>query len=579
MLEAFVDVPARGAAPGPRRAPLRVGLFVDTPRQPRWLVAACSKIAASECAEIVVVAAGCAPPARDPWMWRWYSRIDRKLFGTGPDLSTRVDVFSGLPSVASSVLPAADAGAGAVAAWRREVAALDLDVAFALGDVDDASLEGLARYGVWRYCFGEELSREERTAGVREVTHAAAVTASGVIAKPGSGASDRLLYQSRARTKAYSIARNRDNIQRKSIAFAARAIEELHRCGPDWLKRCPPAECARGTHANRRTSAPAGTELVGGAARVAARIARRGLQKLCSVDQWFLGYRFGGGDRWTGDLRGYTRLMPPRDRYWADPFPFERDGRHYIFFEEFMFATGKAHIAVVEVRRDGTTSTPVSVLDRPYHLSYPLLLEEEGELYMVPESGANRTVEIYRCTRFPDAWRLEKVLLRGARFVDATLHRQDGRWWMFVNAGADGTELHDELHLYHADSLLGEWTPHERNPVKSDVRSARPAGRLYERDGVLYRPAQICAPLYGSGISVNRVVELSPQAYVEREEQRVLPTHPAGLLGLHTVNRAGDLTVVDGFMRRPRWRVAAPREAEPERLVPIHGTITEHGDN
>jgi hypothetical protein len=171
------------------------------------------------------------------------------------------------------------------------------------------------------------------------------------------------------------------------------------------------------------------------------------------------------------------------------------------------------------------------------------------------------------------------VLLRGARYVDATLHRAGDRWWMFVNAGADGTELHDELHLFYADSLLGEWRPHARNPVKSDVRSARPAGRLYERDGVLYRPAQICAPLYGTGISVNRVLELSPEAYAEQEEQRVLPTHPAGLLGLHTVNRAGDLVVVDGFMRRPRWRVAASPTAEPERLVPIHGTITEHADN
>jgi hypothetical protein len=274
---------------------------------------------------------------------------------------------------------------------------------------------------------------------------------------------------------------------------------------------------------------------------------------LLYVDQWFLAYRFRRGDeRGQNDVRRFTRLMPPKDRLWADPFPIEREGRHFIFFEELLFATGKAHIAMVELGRDGACSAPVRVLERDYHLSYPFLIDFDRQLYMVPETGEKRTVELYRCIDFPNRWRLEKVLLRDAWFVDATIHRTDDRWWMFVNVGVEGGEAHDELHLYYADHLLGEWKPHHCNPVKSDVRCARPAGRLYRRDGILYRPAQICAPLYGSGILINRVLHLSPQAYLEQEDERILPMQPQGLLGIHTLNRAGELTVVDGFMRRPR---------------------------
>ena len=48
---------------------------------------------------------------------------------------------------------------------------------------------------------------------------------------------------------------------------------------------------------------------------------------------------------------------------------------------------------------------------------------------------------------------------------------------MFANAAAGERRVFDdELHLFHADRLLGDWQPHPRNPVKSDVRSARPAG-------------------------------------------------------------------------------------------------------
>ena len=75
---------------------------------------------------------------------------------------------------------------------------------------------------------------------------------------------------------------------------------------------------------------------------------------------------------------------------------------------------------------------------------------------------------------------------------------------------------------------------------------------MFWRDGALHRPAQICAPLYGSGISVNRVQRLTAADYAERETQRILPAGRADLLGLHTVNRAGPLTVVDAFTRRGR---------------------------
>ncbi len=72
------------------------------------------------------------------------------------------------------------------------------------------------------------------------------------------------------------------------------------------------------------------------------------------------------------------------------------------------------------------------------------------------------------------------------------------------------------------------------------------------RGGVLYRPAQVCVPRYGAGIAIHRVLKLTPQHYAERQVERLLPSRASGLFGLHTMNRAGDLTVVDAFVRRRR---------------------------
>jgi hypothetical protein len=125
---------------------------------------------------------------------------------------------------------------------------------------------------------------------------------------------------------------------------------------------------------------------------------------------------------------------------------------------------------------------------------------------------------------------------------------------MFANAGSDSGGADDELQLFSSASLFGEWKPHRANPVKADVRGSRPAGRLFEEGGALYRPSQICAPLYGSGVALNRVTRLDDEGFAEEEVRRIEPaSRGEGLLGIHTLNRAGDLSVIDAFARRRRF--------------------------
>lgn len=520
--------------PLPRK--LRVGLFADAALQPRWVVEAFAKVAAADFAEIALIAtAGGAPPS-PAFLWNLYGKVDRKLFSRGADPGERLELARYVPH---QRLKKIDSNADAFLE-------LDLDVAFALGEIDDTLLDAVARYGVWRFCFGPGRDDGEALAGVREVVEDAPLTGSGLKVRLAPGAEPRLAYQSWSRTYALSVARNRDQLLAKTAEFAWRALREAHRSGHGWLEQCEVLRAAE----------PAQPSLA--LSPIVRKIISRGVEKALHIEQWFLALRWrdGAADAAAipAGLEGFTRILPPRDRYWADPFAIEKNGRYYVFFEELPFAAGKAHIAMIEVRRDGSHSEPVRVLERGYHLSYPFLVEHEGGLYMIPETAQNRTLEAYRCIEFPLRWRLEKVLLEGVRLVDATFHRAADRWWMFANAAAGASRMFDdELHLFHAERLLGDWRPHRRNPVKSDARCARPAGRLYRANGALYRPAQICVPLYGAGLSINRVLRLTPHEYAERQVARVLPAGAQGILGVHTVSRAGDLTVVDAFTRRRRF--------------------------
>ena len=573
------------SAPLPLQPRLRVGVFATTRLQPRPIVEAFARIAQSNFAEIVLLAADEQAEPVEPWLWQLYCRIDRWAFSTRAELSESIDLIAHFGSsvplehlepIRILNIPAAIAEHPALNTWQAKVASIGLDVAFSLGHLDPKLIDGIARYGVWRFVFGGGPHRESRSAGIpgipgmegfHEVAEGHGITTSSLTARLADD-SEKLLYASHSLTSPISITRNREIVLRRAAKFPGRVLKEVHRTAGATLAASQLPGQSASLRANDALSLP-DFQLTRSLATLGQRVLRRGLQKLFYADrwfieQWFLAYRFSIDHSDLPTLGNLTCLIPPKDRLWADPFPLQRDGRYYIFFEELIFSEGWAHISVIELERNGHCSKVQRVLDRPYHLSYPFLIEEDGQLFMVPESGQNGSVELYRCVNFPDRWELEKVLLRASCCADATFHRADGQWWMFVSIGADDIEAHDELHLYYADHLCGEWQAHCLNPIKSDVGGARSAGRLYEHEGKLYRPAQIGVPAYGSGMSIHQILKLTPEEYVEQEVGRILTPSNGEFIGVHTVNRAGALSVVDGLLKRRRLGEDRHDTFEPE---------------
>jgi hypothetical protein len=93
------------------------------------------------------------------------------------------------------------------------------------------------------------------------------------------------------------------------------------------------------------------------------------------------------------------------------------------------------------------------------------------------------------------------ILMINVYAVDPTILRKDGKWWLFVNIREnEGASSLDELFLfYSADLFCRDWTPHPKNPVVSDVKSSRPAGRIFSYNGNIYRPSQNNSKRYGMG--------------------------------------------------------------------------------
>lgn len=133
--------------------------------------------------------------------------------------------------------------------------------------------------------------------------------------------------------------------------------------------------------------------------------------------------------------------------------------------------------------------------------------------------------------------------------LDPTIFQWNGKWWLF--ALDESCSKNTDLHVYFAENWQGAWRAHPLNPVKTDIRSARPAGTPFVYDGKLYRPSQDCATHYGSATVVNEIMELSESDFYERPVTRVLPLQDSGYsYGLHTISEVGPFTLIDGAHKK-----------------------------
>ena len=234
-----------------------------------------------------------------------------------------------------------------------------------------------------------------------------------------------------------------------------------------------------------------------------------------------------------------------RDAFLADPFGVGRADGGSILFEHFEYRKRKGTIRSIGVSDGAFEDMSEDVLGGPEHLSYPCLVEHEGRLFCVPEALETREVGLYEAESFPTRWRKVARLVDDVTAMDPTVFRHEGRWWLTYIDGRRQTDA--DLHVWHAPALDGPWVEHAANPVKMDVRSARPAGIPFRHDGALYRPAQDCSRRYGWRVVIHRVDRLTPDEFVEEPVAIVEPSrdspYPAGR---HTLTSFGDSTLVDG---------------------------------
>lgn len=212
----------------------------------------------------------------------------------------------------------------------------------------------------------------------------------------------------------------------------------------------------------------------------------------------------------------------------ADPFVFLYNDTLFLFYEEQQL--GKCGIIKMIQSKDlQHWSKPVIVLKEPFHLSFPFVFSLNNEVYMLPESGADDSIRLYKSlTSDLTKWTFVRTLICSERkndviynYADSSIISKDGWYYLFTSVFRNNIYYQE---LYYSDSIDGEWRKHPCSPIHVGNKYGRNAGCVFTNEGEFFRPTQDCRNSYGENVSILRIKNLTPISYSEEVyKENILP--------------------------------------------------------
>ncbi|HNX29691.1 MAG TPA: hypothetical protein PKN87_09850 [Syntrophomonadaceae bacterium] len=231
-----------------------------------------------------------------------------------------------------------------------------------------------------------------------------------------------------------------------------------------------------------------------------------------------------------------------RDRYFADPFLYKQDEKYYyILVEEYVFYEDRGKISCLKVdRKTFELVNKEIILNEAHHLSFPFVRED----WIIPEGYKSGATYAYQELDGGKSYR--RIKISDEALIDPALLEYNDKYWLFATTKKVAADSVARLSIYYADRI-GEFTPHEKNPVKIDIKTARPAGQFFRCRGKLFRPVMDCEQSYGHSIRIMEVEKLSVAEFHEKEVLALTSQDAYYNRGFHTFNVYDGFILVDGY--------------------------------
>ena len=286
----------------------------------------------------------------------------------------------------------------------------------------------------------------------------------------------------------------------------------------------------------------------------------------------------------------YT-MLPGREGWWfADPLLCHRGGKRWLFAEAMDLSNGKGRLEVCELHDDGSIDGWRVALEEDFHLSFPMVFDWNGEVWMIPETGHDHSLRLYRCRVFPTKWELVQRFATDEELCDAILvNRRAEALTILCSETKPDTQLHVRYRRYtlsHAEQETAALPLAEADTLPAAAPAgpfellpdetynlqhrdfdfvSRNAGPLFVLGEQVIHPTQVSTSVdYGVYLQflARRGSSEVPLCAATPQNVEITGLNAADVIGVHTYCRDDVLEVIDA-----RYLTRIPKPAKPEAEV------------
>ena len=266
--------------------------------------------------------------------------------------------------------------------------------------------------------------------------------------------------------------------------------------------------------------------------------------------EWNIAYRkIGNSSIIDNKSIPFKVLSTPKNTWAADPFLIEHKDNIYLFYELFEKKKNKGVIAYSVLCEDGF-SEPKTIIDEPFHLSFPCVFKHNDSYYMIPESGLQKSIFMYKCDVFPDKWHKECTLLTNINSSDSIVFEHKNEKYLLASILQSGTgNAKNAIYRIDFEKKSSEFYSDIDGCGENGYRNA---GYLFNSGDMTFRPGQNCCQgEYGKSLYFYKVLsyfepKYSEQFYTEITVNDISVKNAVQeYCGIHTYSIAGEYDVVD----------------------------------
>ena len=262
------------------------------------------------------------------------------------------------------------------------------------------------------------------------------------------------------------------------------------------------------------------------------------------INYWNVGYYFGKWDSF--DFKNFKSFKIKGNSYIADPFIFTYNNNTYCFVEEYIYAKKKGVISYYILNNKEFIYTDI-IIEEEFHLSFPFIFEHDGNVYLCPESTANKDIRLYKAIDFPIKWELSSLIMQNVNAADSMLFYKSNLWWLFTNINTDfNSENCSDFSIFYSTNLFTDkWEPHSCNPISRSSLNARNGGYFISKNKLYRVNQQHGLGIYGKKFQINEVVVLNSKEYKEVYVKAIGKEEIGDIIGTHHFTSMNDINVFD----------------------------------